>query len=339
MRPPWRARLANRFGVYANVPRMFRQIWRCSPALTLGGIALRLIQAVQPSLALYVGKLIVDEVIRLGSQSTPPASLLAWSLHGPASRLEGWIALEFMLIILSDLTARATTLVDGLLNERYINDVSLSLMGHAATLDLQQFESSELQDLLERARRQASGRNNLLVQLFNIAEIGLTALTLAAGVMAFAPWMVLLLVLALLPATAGEAHFNAEGYRLLRARTAERREMDYLRHIGSTAEHAKELRLFGLELSGRAVPRRRRHGHGAEPQAGAAPLCLEQGVRGHWLGRLLRGVYRDCVGYGAGTVFGRGPDVPVRLVPAAAYHPVQAAHGHYPDRQPGAVSG
>ncbi|MBL7241043.1 ABC transporter ATP-binding protein [Komagataeibacter rhaeticus] len=246
VRPPWRARLANRFGVYANVPRMFRQIWRCSPALTLGGITLRLVQAVQPSLALYVGKLIVDEVIHLGSQSTPPASLLAWSLHGPASRLEGWIALEFMLIILSDLTARATTLVDGLLNERYINDVSLSLMGHAATLDLQQFESSELQDLLERARRQASGRNNLLVQLFNIAEIGLTAVTLAAGVMAFAPWMVLLLVLALLPATAGEAHFNAEGYRLLRARTAERREMDYLRHIGSTAEHAKELRLFGL---------------------------------------------------------------------------------------------
>ncbi|MCE2563229.1 ABC transporter ATP-binding protein [Komagataeibacter sp. FNDCF1] len=236
----------DRFGVYAHVPRMFRQIWRCSPALMVGGIALRLVQAVQPSLALYVGKLIVDEVIRLSSQPTPPASLLTWSLHGPAIRLEGWIALEFVLIIIFDLTSRATTLVDGLLNERYINDVSLALMGHAATLDLQQFESSELQDLLERARRQASGRNNLLVQLFNIAEIALTALTLAIGVMAFAPWMVLVLLVALLPSTAGEAHFNGEGYRLLRAKTAERREMEYLRHIGSSAEHAKELKLFGL---------------------------------------------------------------------------------------------
>ncbi|KAB8122941.1 ABC transporter ATP-binding protein [Komagataeibacter medellinensis] len=245
-RPPWRTRLARRFGVYAHVPRMFRQIWRCSPALTVSSMALRLVQAVQPSLALYVGKLIVDEVIHLSSLHMPPITLLAWGLHGPAMRLEGWVALEFALIILSDLTARATVLVDGLLNERYVNDVSLSLMEHAATLDLQQFESSELQDLLERARRQASGRNNLLVQLFNIAKVALTAITLAAGVMAFAPWMVVVLLLALLPATAGEAHFNAEGYRLQRAKTAERREMDYLRNIGSSAEHAKELKLFGL---------------------------------------------------------------------------------------------
>ncbi|NVN35830.1 ABC transporter ATP-binding protein [Komagataeibacter swingsii] len=244
--PSWRARLAARFGVYRHVPRMFRQIWTCSPALTLTSIALRLLQAIQPPLALYVGKLIVDEVIRTSTHATPSGSLPDWLLHGPATRLEGWIALEFALIILSDLTSRAVVLVDGLLNERYINSVSLALMGHSATLDLQQFESSALQDLLERARRQASGRNNLLVQLFNIAQTAVTALTLAIGVVAFAPWMVLVLVIALLPSAAGEAHFNAEGYRLIRAKTAERREMEYLRHVGASAEHAKELKLFGL---------------------------------------------------------------------------------------------
>ncbi|GBQ60632.1 ABC transporter ATP-binding protein [Komagataeibacter swingsii DSM 16373] len=225
---------------------MFRQIWTCSPALTLTSIALRLVQAIQPPLALYVGKLIVDEVIRTSTHAAPSGSLPDWLLHGPATRLEGWIALEFALIILSDLTSRAIVLVDGLLNERYINSVSLALMGHSATLDLQQFESSTLQDLLERARRQASGRNNLLVQLFNIAQTAVTALTLAIGVVAFAPWMVLVLVIALLPSAAGEAHFNAEGYRLIRAKTAERREMEYLRHVGASAEHAKELKLFGL---------------------------------------------------------------------------------------------
>ncbi|WP_276612591.1 ABC transporter ATP-binding protein [Komagataeibacter xylinus] len=243
---PWSARLKRRFGVYAHVPRMFRQIWQCSPALTVASICLRLVQAIQPPLALYLGKLIVDEVIRLGGHAMPAGSLAHWALHGPATRLELWIALEFALIILSDLTSRAISLVDGLLNERYINSVSLALMEHSATLDLQQFESSALQDLLERARRQASGRNNLLVQLFNIAQTTVTALVLAAGVMAFAPWLVVVLLIALLPAAAGEAHFNAEGYRLIRAKTAERREMEYLRHVGSSAEHAKELKLFGL---------------------------------------------------------------------------------------------
>ena len=216
---------------------MFRQLWQCSPALTLGSMGLRLVQAIQPPLALYVAKLIVDEIISLGGHAD--------SLAG-APRLEMWLGVEFALIIVSDLTSRAMALVDGLLNERYINAVSIALMDHAATLDLAQFESSELQDLLERARRQASGRNNLLVQLFNIGQTALTAVTLVIGVVAFAPWMVVVLIVGLLPAAAGEARFNAEAYRLMRAKTTERREMEYLRHVGASAEHAKEIKLFGL---------------------------------------------------------------------------------------------
>ncbi|MBE7619507.1 ATP-binding cassette domain-containing protein [Komagataeibacter sp. FXV2] len=235
--PSWRTWLSRRFGVYGHLPRMFRQLWQCSPALTLASIGLRLIQAVQPPLALYVAKLIVDGVIHLGGHARDRAG---------ADHLELWLAVEFGLIILSDLTSRAVALVDGLLNERYINAVSIALMEHAATLDLAQFESSELQDLLERARRQASGRNNLLVQLFNIGQTALTAITLVIGVVAFAPWMVLILIVGLLPAAAGEARFNAEAYRLMRAKTAERREMEYLRSIGASAEHAKEIKLFGL---------------------------------------------------------------------------------------------
>ena len=233
----WRIWLLRRFGVYAHLPRMFRQLWQCSPALTLGSMGLRLVQAIQPPLALYVAKLIVDDVIRLDGH--------AGSLAG-SPRLEMWLAVEFALIIMSDLTSRAMALVDALLNERYINAVSIALMDHAATLDLAQFESSELQDLLERARRQASGRNNLLVQLFNIGQTALTAVTLVIGVVAFAPWMVVVLIVGLLPAAAGEARFNAEAYRLMRAKTAERREMEYLRHVGASAEHAKEIKLFGL---------------------------------------------------------------------------------------------
>ncbi|MBO1326111.1 ABC transporter ATP-binding protein/permease [Acetobacter sp. TBRC 12305] len=225
---------------------MFGQLWACSPSLTLASAVLRLVQAVQPAVALYVAKLIVDEVIHLSHVAGPSASVMEWVTQGGAGRLQGLLGAEFGLIILFDLTSRGVALVDGLLNERYVNAVSLALMEHAATLDLQQFESSALQDLLERARRQASGRNNLLVQLFNIAQTAVTALMLAIGVTVFAPWMVLLLVVALLPSAAGEAHFNARAYRLARTKTAERREMEYLRYVGASAEHAKELKLFGL---------------------------------------------------------------------------------------------
>jgi len=43
----------------------FRMIWDTSPSLTLANILLRLLKSAIPVGQLYVGKLIIDEVIRL----------------------------------------------------------------------------------------------------------------------------------------------------------------------------------------------------------------------------------------------------------------------------------
>src|SRR5690606_16705116 len=119
-------------------------------------------------------------------------------------------------------------------------------MAHAARLDLMHFESAEYQDRLERARRQAAGRNALLSQMFGQAQDILTVITLAAGLFLYAPWLILLLPLSFIPSIWGETRFNTLAYMLSRWRTPERREIEYLRHIGASAETAKEVKLFGL---------------------------------------------------------------------------------------------
>ena len=60
-------------------------------------------------------------------------------------------------------------------------------------------------------------------------------------------------MVALIPALVGELHFNAQGYRLNYFRTPERRQLDYLRYLGSSVETAKEVKLFGLERLPRAT--------------------------------------------------------------------------------------
>jgi ATP-binding cassette subfamily B protein len=119
-------------------------------------------------------------------------------------------------------------------------------MQHAATLDLEDFEDSELQDRLERARRQAAGRMTLMGQLFAQAQDVVTIVSFAAGLIVYAPWLIVLLAIALVPAFVGEAHFNAQTYSLNYARTAERRELDYVRQTGASVETAKEVKIFGL---------------------------------------------------------------------------------------------
>ncbi len=68
----------------------------------------------------------------------------------------------------------------------------------------------------------------------------------AAGLVIMAPWLIFLLILALVPAFLGEAHFNSLSYSLMFAFTPERRELDYLRFVGASDETAKEVKIFGL---------------------------------------------------------------------------------------------
>ena len=230
----------------AHLGRLIAQIWRTSKALTAASLVLRLLAAVQPVAVLYAAKLIVDEVVRLTAITPPGPDILDWFNAGALNNIIGFLLLELVLVLANDLVARATGLVDSVLSELHSNQVSVELMQHAARLDLQHFESAEYQDRLERARRQAGGRNALLSQIFGQAQDIITVFTLAAGLFFYAPWLILLLPLSFIPSVWGEARFNSLAYMLSRWRTPERRELEYLRHIGASAETAKEVKLFGL---------------------------------------------------------------------------------------------
>jgi ATP-binding cassette, subfamily B, bacterial len=238
----WRARL----GALRNLPPFLQLVWRTSPALAVSQAVLRLARALLPVATLYVGKLIIDEVVTLAQTLPIDEDLRQWFTSGLLARISGLLALEFGLAILSDFLGRAVSLLDSLLSEKFSNETSLRLMEHAATLDLEDFEDSELQDKLERARRQAGGRTSLIGQLFSQAQDMVTVASFAAGLLVYAPWLIALLAIALLPAFIGEAHFNAQSYSLNFARTSERRELDYVRQTGASAETAKEVKIFGL---------------------------------------------------------------------------------------------
>jgi len=152
----------DRLGALRNLPPFFRQIWAASPGLTIASIVLRVERALLPVVTLYVGKLIIDEALRLVGLHAHYSSLRAWYDSGELITLIALLALEFGLAILADITGRVVALIDSLLSEKFNNDASARLMEHAATLDLEDFEDSEMQDKLDRARRLTMGRMTLM---------------------------------------------------------------------------------------------------------------------------------------------------------------------------------
>ena len=70
--------LRDRFDALGNLPPFLRQIWATSPTLTLTTLGLRLVRAFLPIATLYVGKLIIDEAVRLVGAGTSFESLGAY---------------------------------------------------------------------------------------------------------------------------------------------------------------------------------------------------------------------------------------------------------------------
>jgi len=227
----WRTRLDS----LRNIRPLLGMVWDTSPSLVSITTALRLVRALLPLAMLWVSKLILDGVV-------------AWIRrgHGNATGLWKLVALELGLAVLSDLLGRANSLADSLLGDRFTNRISVRLIEHATKLDLASFEDPVFYDKLERARRQTTGRIGLLAAVLNVAQDTLSLISLSAGLIVFSPWLMILLIAAVIPAFLGETHFTTLAYSVLYRYTPERRLLDYLRMLGASNQSAKEVKIFGL---------------------------------------------------------------------------------------------
>lgn len=243
---PTATTFAARWAALKNIPPFLAMVWKASRTLTLAMIILRLLRALMPVAMLWVGKLIIDQVVGLSSLPGHPETLSGWWHSGLASGLIALVAAELALALTQDILGRLVSYTDSLLQEKLVIDISIRLMDHAGDLDLASFEDPAFQDRLDRARRQTMGRiplvNQVMQQLQDLVTVG----SFAVGLLVYNPWLVLLLAVALIPSLFGEMHFNAQTYALNHRRAPDRRERDYLRMIGASAETAKEVKIFGL---------------------------------------------------------------------------------------------
>ena len=227
--------LKDSFNSLTYVPRFFKEIWQTDKKLFLISAFCRLIAALLPVVILWVGKIIIDEIIRITSQGEKDFSEL-WK----------YVLIEFILVVLSDLVSRAISLTDGILGDKYNINTSVKIIQKTNEIDISLLENSEFYDKLERARTQTMGRVDLMSNVLGQAQTTISILTLVAGLIYFEPFLIILLVLSIIPSFINEVRFSQQQYSLARSWTAERRELDYLRFIGANDKTAKEIKLFGL---------------------------------------------------------------------------------------------
>ena len=223
-----------------HIPALVRIVWGSGPRVVCGLLFFRLFAALVPLAMLTVSKQILDAVQAHYGGHPLPSSF--WWLVGA----------EFALAALGAVAGRTIGFFESLLADRFTRHVSLLVMEHASLLDLASYEDPLFHDKLERARVQATDRIAMIQAIGAAGQQVVAVVSLSLGILWFSPWLLAVLVAAVVPAFLGESHFAFLGYSQNIRQTPVRRQLDYLRVLGASKESAKELRLFGLSrfLSG-----------------------------------------------------------------------------------------
>jgi ATP-binding cassette subfamily B protein len=226
----WRERIR----ALRNLPSFLRIVWDSGPAVIAGALGSRVVAAFVPISILAVSKMILDAIQAHFAGRPLPQDF--WVLVGA----------ECALAALAAVLGRIISYFDSLLADRFTRHVSVRVMEHASQLDLASYEDPQFYDKLERARVQATDRIAMIQAIGQALQQSIAAITLSVGIFWFSPWLLLVLVAAVVPAFVGESHFAFLGYALNIRQTPVRRQLDYLRVLGASKESAKELKLFGL---------------------------------------------------------------------------------------------
>ena len=232
---PFLSAWRQRFKALRNIPPALKIVWEAGPQVVASGIAFRILAALIPLAVLAVSRRIIDSIVAVIKTHSHISTAFWWL-----------VALEFGLALFGTILARLCDYCDGLLADRFTRHVSVRVMEHASRLDLSSYEDPEFYNKLERARHQATDRIGMVQAFGQLLQGAITAISLSVSILAFSPWLLLLLIAGVIPAFLGESHFAFLGYALNMRLTPTRRQLDYLRDLGASKESAKELKLFGL---------------------------------------------------------------------------------------------
>src|SRR4029450_9632453 len=89
--------LKERFSALRTLRPFIAMVWRASPSLMAASLALRLGGALVPGGGLYVGKVVIDDVVGLVQMSDRPVTLDGWLASGELQWLGILLSAEFAL--------------------------------------------------------------------------------------------------------------------------------------------------------------------------------------------------------------------------------------------------
>ena len=213
---------------------------RCDPRSFWLRIVYVLLQSVLPLVNLYILKLLVDGVTAAASHQLPPTT---YQLPDISYLLPAFIAVFLLGRIISTLNG----INNDILGQRLIDYTTAVMQNHAASLDLGYYDTPAFHDTLHRAQQEASSRPMQIMNSFMALGGATVMLGGIVGMLgASSPWVIPVMVVAVVPAFIVRLHKARSIYRFRRSSTQLYRQTGYYGSVLTSRPFAAELRAFRL---------------------------------------------------------------------------------------------
>ncbi len=214
-----------------------RWAWEASRGVVIALSFSQLVMALLPAGMAWVGKSIIDGVVKAAASGTETDRRAAL----------GAMALEFGLALVLLGGRRAQTYLRNLLKAMMGNLLNRRILEKAQRLELTQFEDARTYDLLQNAQRDAATRpHSLALATLMLVRSLITLISLAALLWDIAWWSVIPLALSAVPEFFIETRLSGEAFALSTGRTQDSRRLTYLEWALTRDTHVKEVKLYGL---------------------------------------------------------------------------------------------
>lgn len=218
--------------------RAVNLVWNAAPGPTLVSFCLLVVQSLVPLATLYLFKLIVDHLTTHAGASAAGSSEIG---------LMVLISIAIVVTLLGTLSNALLGHVSTMQTHLVADSMQRIVQTKSIDMDLAYYENPQFFDKLHRAQREAPTRPIRIVA--GLTQVGRNSLTLigALAILLMFHWgVVAALMAASLPVIYFRLRHADQLYELDRDKTLSERTGRYLNQLITTADHAKEVRVFGF---------------------------------------------------------------------------------------------
>ncbi|WNZ25466.1 ABC transporter ATP-binding protein [Leptolyngbya sp. NK1-12] len=221
-------------------------VLRAAPRELINLLLLNLVLGAGPSIALYFGKVVIDEVIRLLTVNTTddPLSILLNN-----QLLLTAIVITILLNIVVDSLQPIQTSIVAALRDRVKGYAQGQMIEKVATFDdIALFETPERLNLITLTKEKSLPKLQEIT--FKLLEIMISMLRFVPSVLlsvSIAWWIPLVLVVGFVPTMYFDVKHHRQSWRIEETQASLSRQMEIYAKVLTEDTYAKELRLFSLQ--------------------------------------------------------------------------------------------